>query len=332
MTPKGINAVQIMTVHKSKGLGFPVVIFPFAELDIYRELEPMEWVPLEDTFLPFSQFLLNYNKDFENHGTDAASIHTDHQSKLELDNINLLYVALTRAVEQLFIVGNASVSKKGDENIKTYSGLLINYLKSIGRWEADKFEYEFGVFEKIEAVESSKYPTETQTGFISTPKEQLKVSIATSSGYLWDNSKKEAIEKGNLVHLLLSRIYTKCDIEPTFNHFIKSGAISIVQEEELRETVEAILNHPTLSSYYSSEVTVFNEREIMNCSGKIIIPDRLIVYEDLTAIIIDYKTGDFHDKHELQIKNYAQIIEEMGYNVIKKILVYTGAHLQVKEC
>ena len=87
-----------------------------------------------------------------------------------------------------------------------------------------------------------------------------------------------------------------------------------------------------LSSYYSSEVTVFNEREIMNCSGKIIIPDRLIVYEDLTAIIIDYKTGDFYDKHELQIKNYAQTIEEMGYNVIKKILVYTGANLQVKEC
>lgn len=332
VTPKGINAVQIMTVHKSKGLEFPVVIFPFAELDIYRELDPMEWAPLEDTFLPFSQFLLNYNKDFENFGTDAASIHADHQSKLELDNINLLYVALTRAVEQLFIVGNASISQKGDENIKTYSGLLINYLKSIGRWEADKFEYEFGIFEKIEAVESSKYPTETQTGFISTSKEQLNVSMATSSGYLWDTTQNEAIEKGNLVHLLMSKIYTKSDIETTFNHFIKSGAISKPQEEDLRETVEAILNHPMLSSYYSSEVTVFNEREIMNCSGKIIIPDRLIVYEDLTAIIIDYKTGDFYDKHELQIKNYAQTIEEMGYNVIKKILVYTGANLQVKEC
>ena len=59
-------------------------------------------------FAPFSHFLLNYNKDFEAFGPEGRSIFKDHQSKLELDNINLLYVALTRAVEQLYIVGNAS--------------------------------------------------------------------------------------------------------------------------------------------------------------------------------------------------------------------------------
>ena len=332
VTPKGINAVQIMTVHKSKGLEFPVVIFPFAELDIYRELEPKEWVPLEDSFAPFSHFLLNYNKDFENYGTVSASIHADHQSKLELDNINLLYVALTRAVEQLYVVGNAAVSKKGDENIKTYSGLLINYLKSIGRWEASKLEYEFGVSEKIESLEPPKYPTEIQTEFISTPKAQLNVLMATNAGYLWDTSQKEAIEKGNLIHLLLSKIYTNSDIEITFSHFINTGAISKTQAEALLQTVEDIVNHPMLSVYYGLGVTVFNEQEIMTATGKIIIPDRLVVFEDQTAVIIDYKTGGFYEKHKRQLLNYAEIIEEMGYKVIKKLLVYTEVALQVKEC
>ena len=332
VSPKGINAVQIMTVHKSKGLEFPVVIFPFAELDIYRELDPKEWVPLEDSFAPFSHFLLNYNKDFENYGSVGASIYADHQSKLELDNINLLYVALTRAVEQLYVVGNAAVSKKGDENIKTYSGLLINYLKSIGRWEATKLEYEFGLFEKIEPPKPPKYPTEIQTKFISTPKAQLNVSMATTSGYLWDTTQKEAIEKGNLIHLLLSRVYTKSDIEITINHFVSTGVISSSQVEVLLQTVEDIVNHPLLSVYYSSEVTVFNEREIITACGKIIIPDRLVVFDDQTAAIIDYKTGGFDDKHKLQLLNYSEIIEEMGYKVIKKLLICTDVALKIKEC
>ena len=156
--------------------------------------------------------------------------------------------------------------------------------------------------------------------------------MATNAGYLWDTSQKEAIEKGNLIHLLLSKIHTKSDIEITFNHFINTGVISKEQGKALRQTVEDIVSHPMLSIYYSSEVTVFNEREIMTESGKIIIPDRLAVFQDQTAVIIDYKTGDFYDKHKLQLLNYAAIIEEMGYKVSKKLLVYTEASLQIHEC
>ena len=331
VTPKGINAVQIMTVHKSKGLEFPVVIFPFAELDIYKELEPKEWVPLETSFTPFTHFLLNYNKDFEHYGAATTSIYEEHQSKLELDNINLLYVALTRAVEQLYIVGNASSSKTGGENIKNYSGLLINYLKSTGQWEASKLEYEFGVLEKIDRKETSKYPTEVQREFISTPKSQLNVSMATNAGYLWDTSQKEATEKGNLIHLLLSRIYTRSDIEITFSHFVQAGVISAAQAEELMQTIKELVSHPNLSAYYSSGLTVFNEREIISAEGRIIIPDRLIVFKDKTAVIIDYKTGGFYEKHKLQLLNYAEIIEEMGYKVCKKILIYIDNGLKTVE-
>ena len=329
VTPKGINAVQIMTVHKSKGLEFPVVIFPFAELDIYKELEPKEWMPMEASYAPFPNFLLNYNKDFESFGAEGASIFKDHQSKLELDNINLLYVALTRAVEQLYIVGNASVPKNGVENLKTYSGLLINYLKSLGRWEEGTLEYTFGTFENIGLPKPAKYPTVFQRQFISTPKEQLNVSMATNAGYLWDTTQKEAIEKGNLIHLLLSKIYTKVDIEITLNDFFNAGIISSAQSTALLSTLIATVSHPLLAPYFSSEVEVYNEREIMSSNGTIIIPDRLVVFKDLTAVIIDYKTGDPHEKNEAQLENYSEIIEEMGYRVSKKILVYINRNLQL---
>ena len=332
VTPKGINAVQIMTVHKSKGLEFPIVIFPYAELDIYKELEPKEWLPIEDSFAPFSHFLLNYNKDFEAFGTEGASVFKDHQSKLELDNINLLYVALTRAVEQLYIVGNASVSSKGEENLKTYSGLLINYLKSSGMWEDTKLEYEFGALEKTAPSKTTKYPTVFQRDFISTPKEHLNVTMATNAGYLWDTTQKEAIEKGNLIHLIMSKVYSEADIENTLNDFLNAGVTSSTQSQELLSTLKAIVSHPLLMSYYSSGIEVYNEKEIMTSSGKTIIPDRLIVFKDLTAVVIDYKTGEPYDKHEVQLAKYSEIIEEMGYRVVKKILVYINTVLQVKEC
>ena len=332
VTPKGINAVQIMTIHKSKGLEFPVVIFPFAELDIYKELEPKEWMPMEESYAPFTHFLLNYNKDFEGFGVEGAAIFKDHQSKLELDNINLLYVALTRAVEQLHIVGNAAVSKNGTENLKTYSGLLINYLKSSGRWKDGTLEYPFGKLQNIAPPKPSKYPTVYQRKFISTPKEHLNVSMATNAGYLWDTAQKEALERGNLIHLVLSKIYTKEDIEMTLTDFFNAGVISSVQSKALLSALDAIVNHPLLVPYFSSEVEVYNEKEIMDSSGNIIIPDRLVVFKDSTAVIIDYKTGTPYQKHETQLEKYSKIIEEMGYKVTKKILVYINASLQVKVC
>ena len=131
---------------------------------------------------------------------------------------------------------------------------------------------------------------------------------------------------------MLSRIFTKSDIENTFNHFTNTGAISSEQKNTLLQNVKDIVNHPDLSLYYSSEVTIYNEKEIITSNGKIIIPDRLVVFEDQTSVIIDYKTGVFNDKHKLQLMNYAKVIEEMGYKVTKKLLVYTNSNLQVKEC
>jgi ATP-dependent exoDNAse (exonuclease V) beta subunit len=123
VSPKGQNAIQIMTIHKSKGLEFPVVIFPYADLDIYAEKDPKVWFCLdEEKYNGFSHTLLNYNKDFEHYGEEGNRIFTHHQSELELDNINLLYVTLTRPIEQLYIISKKDISSNGVVNTKKYSG------------------------------------------------------------------------------------------------------------------------------------------------------------------------------------------------------------------
>jgi ATP-dependent exoDNAse (exonuclease V) beta subunit len=330
VSPKGLDAIQIMTVHKSKGLEFPVVIFPFAELDIYKEIEPKEWMPTGHLHKDFPFFLLNYNKDFKHYGVEGEAKYIEHQSKLELDNINLLYVTLTRASEQLYIIGNASGASKAEENFRSYSDLLTGFLKSKGEWIDGILSYSFGEIEAIDPEKAPKIPILAQKKFISTPKNQLNVSMATKADYFWDSTQKEAIEKGNLIHLLLSKVYLPSDIHIVLSNSVEEGLISQQQYHELHTIMKSIVFHPQLKPYFSTNVEVYNEREIMTSKGQIIIPDRLVITKTKSAVIIDYKTGAYYDKHQQQLEHYASIVKQMGYTVDKTILVYIHPELNIK--
>ncbi|MCG0015448.1 UvrD-helicase domain-containing protein [Winogradskyella immobilis] len=328
--PSDKDAVSIMTIHKSKGLEFPVVIFPFADLDIYRELEPKAWFPLDaEHYNGFDYALLNYNKDFENYGDTGISIFNKHQSQLELDNINLLYVALTRAVEHLYIISKKDISSKGIVNEKTYAGLLINYLKNESLWNENKNSFVFGCNDKF-SITTTENDTTDSYQFISTSKESHNLKIITNSGTMWDTDQEEAIERGNLVHLILSKINTSHDIEFVLTDFINSGEIKESDASKLKKSITNIITHPDLKNYYTDSYTIYNEQDIITTNGNIIRPDRLVI-KDNQAIIIDYKTGAEDIKHKSQLDNYTSVINNMGYNVLKKILVYINHSVKIVQ-
>ena len=106
-----------------------MVIFPYADLDIYSEKEPTEWFPLEkENFNDFSHTLLNYSKDFEYFGEDGLRIFNSHKSEQELDNINLLYVTLTRAIEQLYVISKKIRADLYIHNCKSEVTVIPNAL------------------------------------------------------------------------------------------------------------------------------------------------------------------------------------------------------------
>lgn len=332
VSPKGQNAIQIMTIHKSKGLEFPVVIFPFADLDIYRELEPKEWFKIDkEKYNGFSHTLLNYNKDFENYGEEGQRIYTKHKSEQQLDNINLLYVTLTRAVEQLYIISKNDSGLKADTKDKKYSGLFINYLNHLGIWDDSQTSYSFG---KLSRVIQSLTPTKQaslQQEFISTSKEDHNIKVVTKSGFLWDTNQEEAIEKGNLIHDIMSHINTKNDIDEVIETFIKTSTLNIDQAITLKELVLRIVEHPKLKNYYNGNDTIYNERDIITKEGIILRPDRVVLNSKNEAAIIDYKTGAENKKHEQQLQLYQDVLEDMKINVTNKILVYTNDDILVKD-
>lgn len=331
ISPKEQNAVQIMTIHKSKGLEFPVVIFPYANLNIYKELEPKEWYRLEaETYAGFSHTLLNYNIEFENYGENGKEIHTKHQSELELDNINLLYVALTRAVEQLYIISEKDITSKGEVNTKTYSGLLITYLQHIEVWHDSKLKYHFGTQKRV--IKSSKPSKKAiiQEQFISNPKESQNIKIVTKSGLLWDTNQQEAIEKGNLIHDILAQIKTIDDIDFVVNDFLSTSFINTEQASILKPIIYEIVTHKVIKDYYNSKYTIYNERDIILKNGVVLRPDRLVVQGN-EVVIIDYKTGNEDKNHEQQLQLYQDALETMNFKIIKKILIYINQDIKIKD-
>lgn len=324
VAPEADNAVQIMTIHKSKGLEFPVVIYPFANSELQDTRNDSLWLDTFDENIPIayvnaSQKMLNWNED-------AAGLYQDLINKNELDALNVMYVACTRATEQLYIISNYHEKPKKSPNIPD---LLTDYLSASGSWN-DNHSFEFGNSSKfMESLSSENLPVSPKKYHSSSTQNQA-VKIITRSGSLWDSKQEEAIEKGEIAHEILARINKASDLKVAVNWAVNSGIIAENSRDEILELLSGILNHPDLKSYYSGGVKNFNEKELITPQGERLRPDR-INFKEGKISIIDYKTGGFVDKHKNQVSNYARALEDMGYEIEKCLLVYTNKPILIKN-
>lgn len=326
-TPEGKNAVQIMTIHKAKGLQFPIVIFPY-DINMFQQIKPTVWYPISEpkNFNGFEKMLLPFRGSLRYVDSIGYELYEERKDLLALDNYNLLYVTLTRAIEQLYVITEYKMAKKG-ENTDYYSGLFINYLKSINQWDADKLVYSFGdkarvVTKKRKTIPSTTVETLTTTSFISTDISEHQVSLYAKSSTLWGTEQGEAIEYGNLIHELLSHIYTLDDINIAIESFVNQGIITLQEQDKTKEILGRVVGHQQLKNYFKHNLTIYNERELVNANGVSVIPDRIVLLPDHKAVIIDYKTGAKEKKHHTQVANYAVYVSDLGYTVKECLLVY----------
>ena len=332
VAPESKNAVRVMTIHKSKGLEFPIVIFPY-DLDIYRQVSPKVWFDdlSKDAFENFEELLLPLNKELSYLNDRGLEIYQQQREELELDNFNLLYVTLTRAIEQLYIVTEKKISAKGKENTHFYSGIFINYLKDKNLWSDDVLEYTFGLSARVSSRKDASELVEIQKQFISTPWQDHHIYMLASSSKLWDTKQGEAVEFGNLIHEMMSKIMIKSDVKNVVNRYVQQGIIGVEKASEIRQRIEEIVNHRELNFFYTDTVIVFTEREIVAIDNQTIIPDRLVFNQQNEVTIIDYKTGEASKKHHQQLLKYQQVLQSMGFKVQKLLLIYIGEKIVVEE-
>ena len=322
------NAVQVMTIHKSKGLEFPVVIFP-CDVNIYKQINPKIWFDDLPKEYHFKELLIDYKKDLSIINARGLEIYNQQREELELDNFNLLYVSLTRAVEQLHVITEKKISAKGIVNLNHYSGVFINYLKEQNLWQEDLLEYNFGNIERVKKKDAAESLAEIHQKFISTPWQEHNIVLLASASKLWNTAQGKAIDFGNLFHEMLSKIITKNDVNSVTIQYHQKGFINEIQLKLIKEMMYLVVDHPKLAVYFSDKVTVFNEREIVDFDNQVVIPDRLVFNHLNEVTVIDYKTGIPSGEHHQQLLKYERVLKSMDFKVGKKLLIYMNAEVDV---
>jgi ATP-dependent exoDNAse (exonuclease V) beta subunit len=325
--PDGLNAVRIMSIHKAKGLQFPIVIYPFAH-DKKDYGKDFLWVDLPENKLNgLKAAMVKPQKELAE--TDYADLFELENKRSFIDLVNLFYVAMTRAENQLYVLSQAP--SKSATRTPSIPVFLENYFKGAGEWEDEKPVYEFGLPDISPQPETDVPKTNSVlTTFISNDWRR-KVHIRTRAPEAWNIEEPQKKKQwGNLLHSVLSRITTISDVDPIINEITASGMIEECDKEKLLLTIIGIMKDPASAAFFGEGINVRKETEILLKNGDFLRPDRVIL-KDENAIVIDFKTGKTNEKHADQVRQYETHLKTMGYREVEKYLLYTEPEVKVVE-
>ncbi|MFM1879500.1 MAG: hypothetical protein RLZZ241_2366 [Bacteroidota bacterium] len=316
--PEGLDAVRLMTIHKSKGLEFPIVIFPFANAEFYNEKNAKLWIPVSGfPFDEFSYLQISKKNEVSQYNESIRDLYLEDREKLELDAFNVLYVAHTRASEALYVLTEANDGNSN--NIKSYSDLYAAYLRDMGLWNPNQYQYVFG--HNIVSMTSESKDTPGRLKLHLNASEKKKCNLVTRNSALWGSPQEAAQKHGTFLHYGLSMIHSAEDIQKVSEHLILEGLMPAEDTAHFISLCNTIVTHPQLFSFFTPGWEVLTERDIISKNGLILRPDRLLI-RDKKAVLLDYKTGQPKSADKFQLQGYAEAVEDLGLNVEQALLIY----------
>ncbi len=322
VVPDSTNAVRVMTVHKAKGLEFPVVIFPHAPINYNSKLTRKDlWADLTQEQIPSLQYgLLSMDKQLE--PTRFGDEYREESEKTKLDGLNLLYVALTRAVDRLYILAPYKSNQK--------KNFFVDFLNEKQLWVEEKTDYSFG--EKKPLSKSPEVVSDTilTHSFISSEWDK-RLFVASDPTYYWRDGDHEARDLGKLIHEILGQIQGVDAAERVIGKYLTDGTIGESLKTQLLASVKWMAQHDLIGPAFAESATIINETEIITPYGEVLRPDR---YAEITSkiILIDYKTGVPRQEHHKQLRKYQDVLKEVVSKPSEAYLVYLGEEIKVLKC
>lgn len=327
--PGGEEAIKVMTIHKAKGLEYPIVILPLIDSSMAPMPNSILWAkPLPEAYKNWGSLPLPFTKSLLE--TSFAHAYTDEYFRTALEALNLLYVAFTRAKERLIIFSN-KISKPP----KTAS-LLAQVLASAEFTFKAKFDEKNASFllgeprEKATSTSLKKEPSQPQKLSSSSLSDKLLVDQKQSKLFLSFKSEKSyQVKEGLALHKAMSLISDYNSIEKVLVKLemeqVVDGKMKVELEKKIKKLFEVI---PELKEWFSKDYEVLNERKILS-HGEISIPDRVMINAN-KAIIIDYKREQKDVSHHNQIKKYGDLLLELGFEEVEMYLIYITDRIMVE--
>ena len=308
------NAVKVLTIHKSKGLEFPIVILPYFDFKL-KKMDKSVWINFSDLGIN-SSFLVDFNESLKYLDEDANSLIRSYENNMILDNVNVMYVSLSRA-----IIENHIICKQADSSEQITSGLLLrSYFNKISSKE--KSFYQIGKSEFVSLLSSNN------------TKGKKMIDSNNNKNYnslnnYYKSDKRLSSNFGNIFHNIMSEIEYKHQKDYVINEYLLRGIINNDDKNTINNYINQIISHEYLSNFFSKKNTIYNEREIFVPPDKVIVPDKISVSADNQFSILDYKTGGKKTDHISQIKNYASALKKANFRVKDVFLVYVKNKIEV---
>ena len=348
--PPDGQTVRIMSIHKSKGLEFPVVIMPFISNSRLHTSE-LHWLPTgympESIGLPTA--LVRYVNALN--GSPAEKDKQTEKQMIEIDDLNALYVATTRPCQRLYLLDTVpeknSNTFKPTDAIARFAELYPDYVEL----EEDGGELlpqeENGDLQNV--LPSPGFPCDTEgvrtdkdNGIKA--KEELPslngLSRFTSTDWRFQAQAtalppsilSQEQEWGNFIHKTLSRIlaYTEESVEQALKTSLNEYPMFRERAEEARSALQQLLTHPRLASYFAEGCQVKTEMPIALSPARTYVPDR-VVLQDKGAVVLDFKTGEAMSQYKKQVREYMNALNAMGFEPCRGILIYIGDTIHIEE-